>query len=112
MQQVVHKLNSWTKFFVSFSISIFCKEEYSNYSSKHFQYPGLLMSIMEKAEGQEASKPTTSRPEFLSPEEPTLNPLVLLLRVETLDGNSLPDRFLTVPNCRDLSIECGEEEPY
>ena len=70
------------------------------------------MSIMEKVEGHKASKLTASPLEFLSPEEPTLNPLVLLLQVETLDGNSLPDRFLTVLNCRDLSIKCGEEEPY
>ena len=49
---------------------------------------------------------------FVSPGEPVLNLMVLLLRVETLDRSPLPDKFLTIPKCRDLSIECGEEEPY
>ena len=44
--------------------------------------------------------------------EPMLNPLVLLLCVETLDGSPLPEKFLTIPNCHDFSMECGEEEPY
>ena len=69
------------------------------------------MSTTEMVEGHEASELTASPLEFFSPEEPALNPVVLLLRVETLDGNPLPERFLTVPNCHDLSIECGEEEP-
>ena len=38
--------------------------------------------------------------------------LVLLLCVKTLDGSPLPEKFLTIPNCHNLSIECGEEEPY
>ena len=70
------------------------------------------MSTTEMVEGHETSELTASPPEFFSPEEPALNPLVLLLWVKTLDGNPLPERFLTVPNCCDLSIECEEEEPY
>ena len=34
------------------------------------------------------------------------------MHVETLDGSPLPEKFLTTPNCHDLSIECGEEELY
>ena len=49
---------------------------------------------------------------FISLGEPVLNLIVLLLRVETLDGSPLPNKFLTIPNCRNLSIECGEVEPY
>ena len=29
-----------------------------------------------------------------------------------MDGSPFPETFLTIPNCHDLSIECGEEEPY
>ena len=41
-----------------------------------------------------------------------LNPLALLLHVETLDGSPLPENILTIPNHCDLSIKCGEEEPF
>ena len=63
-------------------------------------------------DGHMANAMADSPMEFHSLVEPMLNPLVLLLHVETLDGSPLPEKFFTIPNCCDLSIKCGEEEPY
>ena len=62
-------------------------------------------------DGNGTDNPIVSPTEFHSLGKPPLNLLVLLLCVETLDGSSLPEKFLTVSNCHDLSIECGEEKP-
>ena len=70
------------------------------------------MATNETTDCHGADAMVASPMEFHSLREPKLNPLVLLLHVETLDGSSLPEKFLTIPNCHDLSIECGEEEPY
>ena len=70
------------------------------------------MAGNDSTDGHGTYNPVVSPTKFHSLGEPLLNPLVLLLRVETLDGSSLPEKFLTMSNCRDLSIECGEEEPY
>ena len=70
------------------------------------------MANNETMDGHEANVMVASPMEFHSLGKPTLNLLVLLLCVETLDGSPLPEIVLTVPNCHDLSIECGEEEPY
>ena len=70
------------------------------------------MAANDSTDGHGTYNPVVSPTEFHSLGEPPLNPLVLLLHVETLDGSSLPEKFLTMSNCRDLSIECGEEEPY
>ena len=70
------------------------------------------MAVNDSIDGHGTYNLVVSPTEFHSLGEPPLNPLVLLLRVETLDGSSLPEKFLTMSNCRDLSIECGEEEPY
>ena len=70
------------------------------------------MAANDSIDGHRTDNSVVSPTEFHSLGEPPLNPLVLLLRVETLDGSSLPEKFLTVSNCHDLSIECGEEEPY
>ena len=63
-------------------------------------------------DGHGTDNPVVSPTKLHSLGEPLLNPLVLLLCVETLDRSSLPEKFLTMSNCCNLSIECGEEEPY
>ena len=64
------------------------------------------MATTEAMDSHGANMMAASPMEFHSLGEPMLNPLVLLLCVETLDGRPLPEKFF------DLSIECGEEEPY
>ena len=70
------------------------------------------MAANNSTDGHGTDNPVVSPTEFHSLGEPPLNPLILLLHVEMLDRSSLPEKFLTVSNCHDLSIECGEEEPY
>ena len=70
------------------------------------------MVATDAMDGHRADAAVASPMEFHSLGEPTLNLLVLLPCRETLDGNVLPEKFLTIPNCCDLSIDCGEEEPY
>ena len=70
------------------------------------------MAANDSIDGHGTDNLVVSPTEFHSLGEASLNPLILLLRVETLDGSSLREKFLTVSNCHDLSIECGEEESY
>ena len=70
------------------------------------------MAANDSIDGHGTDNPVVSPTKFHSLGEPPLNLLVLLLHVETLHGSSLSEKFLTVSNCHDLSIECGEEEPY
>ena len=70
------------------------------------------MAANDSIDGHRTDNLVVSPTKFHSLGEPPLNLLVLLLCVETLDRSPLPEKFLTVSNCHDLSIECGEEEPY
>ena len=70
------------------------------------------MAANDSTNGHGTDNPVVSPTKFHSLGEPLLNLLILLLHVETLDGSSLPEKFLTMSNCCNLSIECAEEEPY
>ena len=70
------------------------------------------MATNDTRDGHRANATVASPMEFHSLEEPMLNPLVLLWCIETLDGSPVPEKFLTIPYCCDLSIECREEEMY
>ena len=72
----------------------------------------MVMATNEMMDHHGTDMTVASPKEFHSLGKPTLNPLVLLLHVETLDGSLLPEKFLTILNCHDLSNECREEEPY
>ena len=88
---------------VDHSLLIFCKKECSNFQSSTLNPNSLVMAATDATGGHRAEMVAAL---------PTLNPLILLLHIETLDGSALPEKFLTIPNCHDLSIECREEKPY
>ena len=70
----------------------------------------MVMATNEMTDGHGADLTVASPMEFHSLGESILNMPVLLLCVKTLDGSPLPEKFLTIPNCCDLGIECREEE--